>query len=462
MLSTEEYEEACDLRRQGWSVSAIGRRLGRDRKTVRSYLTGQRIAGTRASGDNEFLRYAAYCQQRLNDDPHLQATVLQAEVAALGYTGGYSTFTRAMREHLTRPRCRLCQDDYGYGAAGEHQVTEDVRFDWLELPAPPAHWHCGSRAHVLLTSLTLSGRWRGTLAESRELPHFVEAMDQAMRCLGGTGRRWVFGRVPPVCSARSGRLTAAFTDVARYYGTTIAIRAKGDLDNREQAHRSLTQRWWRTMPSAMGVQAAQASLDQLAQRGQDRTLPAHAPRPLLALPARPFPARVCTRRTVDSQGLVSFRGNFYAVPQDLAGAVVEVRQRLDEPHLSITTTAGGAVIARHTLAPRGAALTVAGPCLVATMDRTARPTRTARRRCPGGKSPRPRSREALAEAAALCGHDTQQGDTALLLTVPEAGGHQHCSPGSTAGPCPSPADRGAGCDKRARHLTARPRRHETS
>jgi hypothetical protein len=462
MLSTEEYEEACDLRRQGWSISAIGRHMGRDRKTVRSYLSGQRTVGARAAARNEFLRYVSYCQQRLHDDPHLQATALHAEIAALGYSGGYSTFTRAARQHLTRPLCRLCQDDDGRGAAGEHHLTEDMRFDWLELPAPPAHWHCGNRAHLLLSSLTLSGRWHGTLTENQELPQLVEAMDQAMRRLGGTGSRWMFDRVPPVCSARSGRVTADFTDVARYYGSTIAIRTKGDVDDLEEAHRALIQRWWRTVPGDIGMQAAQSSLDRLAQRTEDRALPAYTPRTLLPLPARPFPARLCTQRTVTSRGLVSFRGNYYAVPEDLAGAVVVVRQRLDEPHLSIAT-AGGAVLARHALAPPGADLTVAGQSFVGAVERKVRTTRT-RRRCPGGKSPRPCSSEALAEAAALCGQNARQDDTVSIHTVSQAGGHQHRSTdGLTPGLHPSPTAGGAGgCDRRARHLTARSRRRETS
>ena len=288
MLSAEEYEVACDLRRQGWSVSAIARRLGRDRKTVRAYLTGQRHPGTRACERGEFWRYRPYCQQRLEDDPHLQASVLHTEITALGYSGGYSTFTRAVREHLTRPRCPLCQDDHRYGTAGAggtggtgggHRTGEDVRFDWLELPSPPAHWRCGTRAHVLLTSHTTTGRWRGTLAESRELPQFVEAMDHALRCLGGTGGRWILGRMPPVCSPRSGRLTAAFTDVARYYGTTITLRAHGDLDHLEHLHRALTQRWWHTLPTTTGLRAAQAALDHLAHRTQDHHTPLPPPPP---------------------------------------------------------------------------------------------------------------------------------------------------------------------------------------
>lgn len=54
MLSLEEDVEAQALRDQGWSISAIARHLGRDRKTIRSYVfvrrTRARPAKTRGSG----------------------------------------------------------------------------------------------------------------------------------------------------------------------------------------------------------------------------------------------------------------------------------------------------------------------------------------------------------------------------------------------------------------------------
>ena len=48
MLTREEDLDAHALSRQGWSISAIARHLGHDRKTIRNYLTGKRIAGERA------------------------------------------------------------------------------------------------------------------------------------------------------------------------------------------------------------------------------------------------------------------------------------------------------------------------------------------------------------------------------------------------------------------------------
>jgi hypothetical protein len=42
MLSREDVVEVVALQRRGWSVSAIARHTGRDRKTVRAWLAGER------------------------------------------------------------------------------------------------------------------------------------------------------------------------------------------------------------------------------------------------------------------------------------------------------------------------------------------------------------------------------------------------------------------------------------
>jgi predicted transcriptional regulator len=45
MFSRSEDVEAHALFKRGWSISAIARHLDCDRKTVRSYLNGDRVAG---------------------------------------------------------------------------------------------------------------------------------------------------------------------------------------------------------------------------------------------------------------------------------------------------------------------------------------------------------------------------------------------------------------------------------
>ncbi|MFX0538366.1 terminase gpP N-terminus-related DNA-binding protein [Ornithinimicrobium sp. Y1847] len=55
MLSREEDIDAHALARQGWTISAIARHLGRDRKTIRAYLRGDRVAGVRKpAGEDPF------------------------------------------------------------------------------------------------------------------------------------------------------------------------------------------------------------------------------------------------------------------------------------------------------------------------------------------------------------------------------------------------------------------------
>ncbi len=48
MLTQEDDVDAHALARRGWTVSAIARHLGHDRKTIRSYLSGGRVAGSAA------------------------------------------------------------------------------------------------------------------------------------------------------------------------------------------------------------------------------------------------------------------------------------------------------------------------------------------------------------------------------------------------------------------------------
>lgn len=94
MLSWEDDVEARALRGRGWSISAIARHLGHDRKTVRAYLRGDRVPGQRASrGLDVMAPFADYCRIRLADDPHLWASALLDELRELGYAGSYPTGT---------------------------------------------------------------------------------------------------------------------------------------------------------------------------------------------------------------------------------------------------------------------------------------------------------------------------------------------------------------------------------
>ena len=113
MLTEEDDVEIHALARRGWSVSAIARHTGRDRKTVRKYLSGQRPLREAAPSCVEPFR--EYLAARFAEDAHVDATVLYREVSELGFERSYVTFARQVRELGLRPRCEACRTG-GQGA----------------------------------------------------------------------------------------------------------------------------------------------------------------------------------------------------------------------------------------------------------------------------------------------------------------------------------------------------------
>ena len=77
MFTERDDMEATALRKRGWSISAIARHLGRDRKTVRAYLSGERQAGVRQRSEPDpFVELVPYLRARFDDDKHLWASAL--------------------------------------------------------------------------------------------------------------------------------------------------------------------------------------------------------------------------------------------------------------------------------------------------------------------------------------------------------------------------------------------------
>ena len=62
MLTREDDVDAHTLHAKGWTISAIARHLGHDRKTIRAYLTGERVAGRAARpAEDPFDRVRRLC-----------------------------------------------------------------------------------------------------------------------------------------------------------------------------------------------------------------------------------------------------------------------------------------------------------------------------------------------------------------------------------------------------------------
>jgi transposase len=419
MLTWEEDVHAHALRRQGWTISAIARHLGRDRKTIRAYLRGERTPGVRVRrAPDAFEPFADYCRLRLEGDPHLWASTLFDEVGELGYPGAYPSFTRALRARRLRPHCEPCRQSAGRDhAVIEHPPGHETQWDWLELPDPPAGWGWDGKAHLLVGALACSGRWRGVLLEAEDQAHLVDGLDRVVRRLGGLTRRWRFDRMATVCQPATGRLSASFAGVAKHYGVEVDIcparhgNRKGVV---EKANHAAAQRWWRTLGDEVTVAQAQASLDRLGVRLDERHRTRDGARttvgelaaaePLPPPPSQPYPATLQVTRQVSAQALVAFRGNHYSVPPGLTGAQVTVRARLGAPTLEVATAAG-AVIARHQRATDGAGVLVRDAGHVAALERAVLARFSDRQPC-RRKTRRPPSPAAQAEAARLRGQAT--------------------------------------------------------
>ena len=345
MFSVGEDVEADALFKRGWTVSAIARHLGRDRKTVRSYLSGERTPGVRRAADPDPLdEYRAYVAARFVDDPHLWASALFDEVVALGYRSSYVSFARQVRLAGLRPHCEACSGVKGRETIEiDHPAGEEIQWDWFERRNAP--W--GGTAYGLLGTLSHSGRTRGVLSESMDQAHLIEAMDAVMRRLGGTARKWRTDRLATVIVPGTAEVQASFAPVAKHYGA-IVTPCPPRRGNRKGAVECGVKfccgRWWRTM-TATTMAEAQVSMDRFwSSTGDARLRPPgryldpgelteeEGVRPrwpsvgelaeaeeLMALPSVPYPATIEVHKVVDDKASVAFRGNRYSVAPGMPG-----------------------------------------------------------------------------------------------------------------------------------------------
>jgi transposase len=391
MLTWEDDVEVHALRKRGWSISAIARHTGFDRKTVRRYLNGEQKPGVRARPDPDpFDLFVDYVTARLVEDPHLWARTLFDELENLGFGLSYQSLTRNIRTRNLRPVCEACRTATDRpNAVIPHAPGDETQWDWLELPDPPESWGWGKTAHLLVGSLAHSGKWRAVLSTSTDQPHLVVAIDRIVRGLGGISRVWRFDRMATVCDPGSGRVTASFAGVAKHYGVSVAIcparrgNRKGVV---EKVNHTAAQRWWRTLDDDLTVEAAQASVDRFARvrgdarmrataDGRSTVATVAATEPLAPLPAVPYPVIVSESRTASRQAMVSYRGNRYSVPPELAAAQVSISHPVGGQFCDIATTSG-IVIARHRMAADGLGVMVRDSGHVIALDAAAMATAT--------------------------------------------------------------------------------------
>lgn len=408
MLTQENDVEIHALAARGWNQSAISRHTGRDRKTVRKYLTAGGVP-VRERAASCLEPWHGYIAARFVDDPHLPAVTLLDELAAAGFTRSYPTLVRELRRTELRPVCLVCQQRRGRAPTTEidHPPGEELQWDWLELPVTP--WE--QPAYVLVGALSHSGRFRAVLCEQMTIGYLAGAAHDILVGLGGTSLVWRVDRMATAVIPGTDRLNPQFAQLAKHYGVDVAIcpphrpQRKGVV---EAAIKFIGGRWWRTA-RADSMLAAQQSLDtftltisdQRSRRGST-VGELGAAEPLQGLPALAFPAEIIVDRIASRSALVLFETNKYSVPPGYARQPLTVRARVGEPQLRIVT-ASGIKVATHRRAPNGAEQTVRSPEHQVQLERAVLDAFTSQTTC-RSKINRPPGKDALAELAKLHNH----------------------------------------------------------
>ena len=137
MITLGEIVLIHDLKRQGLSVSAIARKLGMDRKTVRKHLEvgmASPAYSPRAAQPRLIAPYEDYLRARITAWPDLSGKRLLRELKERGYPGCYSVVTDFLRD--ARPaRAQVFERRFETAAGKQAQVDfAQFRVEFTDQP----------------------------------------------------------------------------------------------------------------------------------------------------------------------------------------------------------------------------------------------------------------------------------------------------------------------------------------
>ena len=207
-----------DLHRQGLSVSAIARRTGLDRKTVRKYVERglePPVYGPRQPRGTLLDPFSRYLRERVAAFPELTGRRLHRELRDLGYTGGYTRLTDFLRD--VRPAAAPGFERRFETAPGQQAQVDFAQFR-TEFSDEP-----GVVRIVWLFSLVLGHSrmlWARFVAH-QDLPTVLRCHVAAFEALGGVPAEILYDRMRAAVTGEDTRGIACnrtLLECARHYG----------------------------------------------------------------------------------------------------------------------------------------------------------------------------------------------------------------------------------------------------
>lgn len=347
-----------DLARQGLSVSAIARRTGHDRKTIKKYLERgmQAPAYTpRPAAPSPLAPHHAWLRERVARFPDLSGSRLWRELREQGFTGGYATVTDFLR--TIRPATSPAPFERRFETPPGRQAQADFAFFRVRFEAEP-----GTDRIVWLFSMVLGHSrmlWARFVAQ-QDLATVLRCHVAAFAALGGVPEQILYDRMKTAVLGEIDDLGIVYNDkllaLAAHYGFTpkacrpYRAKTKGKVERPFRYVREdfFLARSFRDLDD-LNAQFTQW-LDQVANRRlhgtTGRIVAEHftEERPSLKpLPAGPFNAVLRLERRISRDGMVSIGGNLYSVPDGTRRRPVEVQLTAAE----VNILEDGRLIAAH-------------------------------------------------------------------------------------------------------------------
>jgi transposase len=359
--------EIVTLFHGGASMRRIAQSLGVSRRTVAKVLRRVEQARNapvtprpRGARGSLLDTYEPVIVDLLARYPDITAERIHEELRGRGYTGGYTIVSQRVRR--LRPRAVIAPVRRFETAPGQQAQMDYSTYD-LDFSDEGRR-----RVHAFSYVLGYSRRQYLRFVEAQDFATTVREHIRAFEHLGGVAATCLYDNMKVVVSGYDGDepvYNPKFLAFAAHYGfRPVACRprrpqTKGKVERqfgyiessllggrsfRGLGHLNETVTWWL------------AEVADVREHRQTKVRPVdrHAEEQpyLLPLPTRPFEASEVVYRTVDAEGFVVYRQNFYSTPWRLIGQGVAVRVTEDELVIH-----DGAFIeaARHRLFPRAAA-----------------------------------------------------------------------------------------------------------